>query len=57
MKRKIKRITVQLKPEHVRLIKEALKVSGREGELRAFADDEKKLREEVLRALEGRAIL
>lgn len=52
-RRKVKRITVQLKPEHVTLIKEALK--GREGELRLPED--KKLREEVLKALDGRAVL
>jgi hypothetical protein len=51
--RKVKRVVVQLKPEHIALIKEALK--GREGELRAPED--KRLREEVLKALEGRAVL
>lgn len=56
MKRKVKRVTVQLRPEHVALIKEALKATGRESELRASGEEEKKAREEVLKMLEGRAV-
>lgn len=55
-RRKAKRVTVQLKPEHITLIRKALKVLGREGEVRAF-EEETKLKEEVLKALEGRAVL
>ena len=53
--RTVKRVTVQLKPEHVRLIKKALKASGQKDEPCALED--KKLRDEVLKALEGRAVL
>jgi hypothetical protein len=56
-KRKTKRIIVSLKPEHVTLIKEALRVLGRDGELRFAEEDKTRLREEVLKALEGRAVL
>jgi len=56
-KRRVKRVVVQLKPEHVTLIKKALTMLGRKEEARAFAEEETRLREEVLRALEGRAVL
>jgi hypothetical protein len=56
-KRKVKRVVIQLKPEHVALIKKALTALGRKEEARAFAEEEAKLKEEVLRALEGRAVL
>jgi hypothetical protein len=69
VKREPKRITVQLRPEHVELIREALKYSqraleaydyGQSEEMRVFADqrraEQSRLREEVLTMLTGRAV-